>query len=141
MPRPLTIGRLAKLAEVNIETFRYYERRGLLPDPPRTEAGYRQYDMASVVRLRFIKEAQGLGFSLDEIADLLAMRVDTNTTCDEVRHRAERKLADVASKIDFLQAIRATLETMIAACQRNDLVGECPFLETTEQHALERIMT
>lgn len=139
MPTAMTIGRIAKLAEVNIETIRYYERRGLLPVPPRTESGYRLYDMASVARLRFVREAQNLGFPLKEIAELLTLRADTNTSCDAVRHQAERKLADVVAKIGFMQSIQATLETMIAACQRNDLTGDCPFLDTIEQHVRERI--
>ncbi|MEI2691764.1 MAG: MerR family transcriptional regulator [Anaerolineae bacterium] len=102
MPSLLTIGRIAKLAEVNIETVRYYERRGLLPAPPRTVSSYRLYGDQSVARLRFIKQAQALGFTLEEIGELLALRVDAETSCDVVRQRAERKMADVAEKIRSL---------------------------------------
>jgi len=139
MPKPLTIGRIAKLAEVNIETIRYYERRGLLPEPPRTESGYRLYGAESVARLRFIKQAQALGFTLEEIGEMLALRVDAETSCDQVRHRAEHKAADVAEKIRSLQAIQGALMELIAACARGGPEGECPFLASLEQHIQERI--
>lgn len=141
MPKLLTIGRVAKQADVPIETIRYYERRGLLPDPPRTESGYRQYDTESVTRLRFIKEAQELGFSLEDIQGLLALRVDKETSCGEVRARAERKAADIEAKIRILQAMHDALQEMIAACAQGGPSGECPLLETLERHAQERIGT
>jgi len=139
MPKLLTIGRIAQQADVHIETIRYYERRVLLPDPPRTEAGYRQYDAESVTRLRFIKEAQALGFSLEEIQGLLALRVDKETSCADVRRRAERKAADIEAKISALQIMHAALQEMIAACAQGGPNGECPLLETLERHAQERI--
>ena len=138
MPESLTIGRLAKLADVNIETVRYYERRGLLPDPPRTESGYRQYDAESVTRLRFIKEAQTLGFTLEEIQGLLALRVDKETSCADVRHRAEGKAADIEAKILSLQRMHAALQEMIAACALGGPEGECPFLASLKQQSIER---
>ena len=139
MPTPLTIGRIAKLADIHIETIRYYERRGLVPDPPRSEAGYRQYDAESVTRLRFIKEAQELGFSLKEIQGLLVLRVDKETSCVDVRRRAERKVADIEAKISALQGMHDALQEMIAACAQGGPSGECPLLETLERHARERI--
>ena len=138
MSKLLTIGRIAAQADVNIETIRYYERRGLLPDPRRNESGYRQYDPESVTRLRFIKEAQALGFSLEEIQGLLALRVDKETTCADVRRRAERKAADIEAKISTLQQMHDALQEMIAACAEGGPSGECPFLETLERHAQER---
>ena len=138
MPKPLTIGQSARQAGVHIETIRYYERRGLLPEPPRTESGYRLYGADSVARLRFIKQAQALGFTLEEIGELLALRVDAETSCDQVRHRAERKAADVAEKIRSLQAIQAALMELIAACTQGGPEGECPFLTSLEQHTFER---
>lgn len=136
MPTALTIGRIAKLAEVNIETVRYYERRGLLPAPPRTDAGYRLYDEQSVARLRFIKQAQALGFTLEEIGELLALRVDAETSCDEVRQRAERKTADVAEKIRSLQAIQGALAELVATCALGGgPEGECPFLASLERQS------
>ena len=139
MPESLTIGRLAKLAGVPIETIRYYERRGLLPEPPRTESGYRLYGAESVARLRFIKQAQALGFTLEEIGEMLALRVDAETSCDQVRHRAERKVADVAEKIRSLQTIQGALMELIAACAQGGPEGGCPFLASLEQHIQERI--
>lgn len=138
MPKPLTIGRVAKQADIHIETIRYYERRGLLPDPPRTEGGYRQYDAESVTRLRFIKEAQALGFTLEEIQGLLALRVDKETSCEDVRRRAEHKVADIEAKISALQAMHDALQEMIAACAQGGPSGECPLLETLERNAQER---
>lgn len=138
MPKPLTIGRIAAQADVHIETIRYYERRGLLPDPPRTEAGYRQYDAESVTRLRFIKEAQALGFTLEEIQGLLALRVDKETSCEDVRRRAEHKMADIEAKINALQQMHSALQEMITACAQGGPSGECPLLETLERNAQER---
>jgi Hg(II)-responsive transcriptional regulator len=138
MPKPLTIGSIAAQADVHIETIRYYERRGLLPDPPRTEAGYRQYDAESVTRLRFIKEAQALGFTLEEIQGLLALRVDKETSCEDVRHQAERKVADIEAKIQSLQQMHGALQEMIVACAQGGPSGECPLLETLERNAQER---
>lgn len=138
MPKPLTIGRIAAQADVHIETIRYYERRGLLPNPPRTESGYRQYNPDSVTRLRFIKKAQGLGFSLEEVQGLLTLRVDKETNCADVRHRAERKATDIETKISALQQMHDALQEMIAACVEGEPSGECPFLETLERHAQER---
>lgn len=141
MPKLLTAGRLASQADVHIETIRYYERRGLLPDPPRTESGYRLYDAESVTRLRFIKEAQELGFTLEEIQGLLALRVDKETSCADVRRRAEGKAADIEAKIASLQAMHAALQEMIAACAQGGPDGDCPLLETLERHAHERTRT
>lgn len=137
MSKPLTIGPIARQAGVHIETIRYYERRGLLPAPPRTESGYRLYGEQSMIRLRFIKQAQTLGFTLEEIGELVTLRVDAHTSCDEVRQRAERKTADVAAKIRSLQAIQAALMEMIAACAQGGPEGECPFLTSLEQQSVE----
>ena len=139
MPKSLTIGRVAKQADVHIETIRYYERRGLLLDPPRTESGYRLYDTESVTRLRFIKEAQALGFTLEEIQGLLALRVDSENSCADVRRRAERKVVDIEAKISSLQAMHDALQEMIAACARGGPSGECPILESLERNAQERL--
>jgi len=138
MQKPLTIGRLSQQADVHTETIRYYERRGLLPNPPRTESGYRQYDAESVTRLRFIKEAQELGFTLEEIGGLLALRVDKETSCADVRAQAERKVTDIEAKISVLQQMHGALQEMIAACAQGGPSGECPFLETLERLAQEK---
>ena len=89
----------SQCANVNLATIRYYERRGLIPEPPRRPSGYRVYSEASVARIQFIKSAQDLGFSLKEIKELLALRVDPNTTCADVKRQGEAKLAQIAEKI------------------------------------------
>ena len=102
----LTIGELADAADVGRETVRFYERRGLLPQPPRTDSGYRNYPPESVERLRFIRRAQGLGFTLEEIAELLALRVDEVAACGTVEARARAKLTKVAQKLTDLRRMK-----------------------------------
>src|SRR5207253_5337688 len=102
----LKSGEDAKKGGVNLETILYYERRGLLPKPPRTPAGYRTFGTDAVRRLRFIKHAQELGFSLKEIKELLALRVDARTSFADVRTRAEAKIADIDQKLRALRAMK-----------------------------------
>lgn len=128
----LRIGDLAKQARVNLETIRYYERQGLLSRPPRTESGYRVFAPDAVRRIRFIKRAQELGFSLKEIQELLALRVDARTSCAEVRKRAQAKTADVEDKIRTLSAIKKALVRLTSACQGRGPVSECPILESLD---------
>jgi MerR family mercuric resistance operon transcriptional regulator len=126
----LTISRLARLAGVNLETVRYYERRGLLPEPPRTQAGYRQFPPDAAQRLRFIKRAQELGFSLEEIRDLLVLRVEPGN-CVDVRARAQAKIADIEEKMKTLAAMKSTLRTLIHQCERSASDG-CVILASLE---------
>src|SRR5213596_1972763 len=128
----LTRGELAQQGRVNAETIRYYERRGLLPKPPRTPSGYRTFDREAVRRLRFIKQAQALGFSLKEVRELLALRVDPRTSCADVRRRAEAKIADIEEKLRALRAMKRTLVRITAACAGRGPVSECPILESLE---------
>lgn len=130
-----TIGQLAKHAGVNLETIRYYERRGLLPEPPRRASGYRAYPPESLARLRFIKSAQALGFRLEEIQHLLSLRVEADTSCEQVRMQAEQKLAEVTQKIQALQELQQALLTLTAACAQGGPQGECPILEALEEQA------
>jgi len=125
----LTIGQLAKKAQVNIETVRYYERRGLLPEPPRKDSGYRQYSENDVSRLLFIKRAQTLGFTLKEILELLSLRVDPNTTCGDVKRRAEAKIADIEEKTLALKKMKKALTKLAATCKGRGPTSECPILE------------
>ena len=123
-----TIGELARDAGVHVETVRYYERRGLLKQP-RRGGGWRRYDDASLKTLRFVKRAQELGFSLDEVAELLSLRASTSArTCSRVRQRAEAKLADVDEKIRDLLAIRGTLDELTKVCPSDGPAGACPIL-------------
>ena len=128
----LTIGALAKEADVNLQTIRYYEREGLLPEPPRRPSGYRMFSNEDVQRVRFIKSAQELGFSLKEIKELLALRVDANTSCAEVRERAKAKIADVEDKLRTLQAMKQALIRLTATCTGQGPVADCPILESID---------
>ncbi|MBI2807804.1 MAG: MerR family DNA-binding protein [Planctomycetes bacterium] len=131
----MTIGHLARRAEVGIETVRFYERQGLLELPARKDSGYRQYDESVVARLRFIKRAKELGFSLKEIKELLALRVDPSTTCAEVRSRAKAKIADVEEKIQALQRIKNALVQLTAVCRGRGPTSECPILDALDQES------
>ncbi len=126
-------GQLAKEAGVNIETLRYYERRRLIPDPPRTDSGYRQYTRDDITRIMFIKHAQNIGFTLEEVSELLDLRVDRDTACDEVRIRTEVKIVEIEGKIRALEKMKEVLSTMVVACNENNLTGECPILDALEQ--------
>jgi MerR family mercuric resistance operon transcriptional regulator len=106
---PLTIGQVAHRAGLGVETVRFYERRGLIEEPPRKESGYRQYPEDVVARLRFIRRAKELGFSLKEIAELFSLRVDPDTTCAEIKRRAEAKITTMDEKISSMQGIQRAL--------------------------------
>jgi Hg(II)-responsive transcriptional regulator len=128
----MTIGQLAEAAGVNVQTVRYYERRGLLPEPPRTRSGYREYPESDVARIGFIRRAQGLGFTLREIDELLSLRMARGTTPEQVRGRVEAKIADVGTKIADLERIRGALTQLAGACEVHGPLGDCPFLEALD---------
>ncbi len=136
----LTIGELAKRAHVNRETVRYYERRRLLPRASRSMAGYRVFSDDALRRLRFIRHAKVLGFSLNEIRELLALRVHSVDACDRVRERTEAKVADIDKKINSLQQMKHALSELISACARRGKTSDCPILDSldangwSEQH-------
>lgn len=134
---PLTIGRLARLGGVNLETIRYYEREGLLPKPPRTPAGYRLFPSETPRRLRFIKRAQELGFSLGEIRELLALRMRPGTKRQHIRARTEAKIADIEHKIQTLEAMKYTLVKLNERCDRCGPLSECPILESLDEEVPE----
>jgi len=131
-PNTLTIGKLASQGGVNVMTIRYYEQRGLLSKPSRTAAGYRLYADDAVRRLRFIKQAQLLGFSLVEIQDLLSLRMQPETTCADIRMRAKEKIAAVDRKIADLQRIKSALTSLASVCKGKGPTSECPILEALE---------
>ena len=133
--RPLTIGKVSRLTDIGVETVRFYEKSGLIDEPSRTESGYRQYPPSTVVRIQFIKRAKELGFTLKEIKELLNLRLDPMTTCDEVRHVAEEKRMNVRAKIESLKGIERTLDELIDACAVGGPTGECPFLEALDRES------
>jgi Hg(II)-responsive transcriptional regulator len=134
---PLTIGQVARRAGVGVETVRFYERQGLLAQPARRASGYRQYDEGVVAWLRFIKRAKELGFTLKEIGELLALRLDPDTTCVEIRQRAQAKLTAIEARIRDLQKIRQALLELTASCTGSGPTSACPILETLD-HQDER---
>ena len=133
----LTIGRLARLGGVNLETVRYYEREGLIPKPPRTRSGYRVFPDEAPRRLRFIKRAQELGFSLSEIRELLSLRMRPGTNRADIRARADAKIADVDEKIRALEGIKRALRTLTDRCDGCGPLLACPILETLDTEILK----
>ncbi len=131
MPQ-FTISRLAEQATVNLQTIRYYEREGLLSPGERTDAGYRIYQPEAVLRIRFIKRAQELGFSLNEIKELLFLRGNAHATKADIRERAQAKLADVEQKMAHLKAIRKSLLRLTDDCSGCGPLGECPILDNLD---------
>jgi MerR family copper efflux transcriptional regulator len=128
-PTPsLTIGTVAKRAGVPIDTIRYYEREGLLPEPLRRASGYRSYNESAISRLRFIRRAKDLGFTLEEIRDLLALSTDRHRGVKAVRQRAEQRLAGIDARIAELMRIRTGLEQLIEACPGRGDPEQCPIL-------------
>lgn len=125
--KALTIGRLAKSADVNVETVRYYQRVGLIKEPPKPADGYRRYPDETVNRIRFIKRAQQLGFTLNEITELLSLG---DGMCADVRKRAEQKRHQIDAQIKDLQALRRTLNELIDACGSSREAAPCPIVET-----------
>lgn len=128
MTESMTIGNLAKAAGVNVETIRYYQRIGLVDEPDKPPQGYRRYPASIIDRIQFIKRAQDLGFTLNEITDLLSLN-DGN--CEEARAIAEHKLEDIHRRIEDLTAMQSELTRLVKACRRNaDGRGHCAIIET-----------
>lgn len=122
----LTIGALARMAAVNVETIRFYQRKGLLPQPDRPYGSIRRYEEADVARVRFIKSAQRLGFSLDEVAGLL--KLEDGTHCDEAREAAEQKLRDVRAKLADLRRMEIVLQQLVEQCRELSGTVRCPLI-------------
>lgn len=124
----LTIGAVAKRAGVPIDTIRYYEREGLLPEPLRRASGYRSYGEGTVAQLRFIRRAKALGFTLEEIRDLLALSADRQRGVKAVKQRAEERLAAIETRIAELQRVRDGLVELVASCPGHGAPEDCPIL-------------
>jgi MerR family transcriptional regulator, mercuric resistance operon regulatory protein len=129
MPSAFQIGTLSRRTGVNIETIRYYERSGLLPEPARTAAGYRAYGSADAERLQFIRRARDLGFSIEEVRRLCGLADRKSRSCRAVQAIAREHLADVRAKIVDLRRMEKVLAGMVAECERGTM-PECPLLET-----------
>ncbi len=129
----LTIGQIAKQANVTPDTIRLYERYGLLDTPSRSMSGYRQYPEASVIHLRFILRAKAIGFTLKEIGEILALRKTSIHTCDDVRKKAEIKHQQILGKLDELRKLEVALRTLIDTCETHDPNDLCPIITALEQ--------
>ena len=128
-PASLSIGKVARRAGIGVETIRFYEREGLLAAPARRDSGYRLYTEGVIGRIRFIRRAKELGFSLKEIKELLQLRRNSSSTCEDIREKAEAKITNVETKIAMLKKMKQALTELSAACKGRTSVGECPILE------------
>ncbi len=128
----LSIGAVAASAGVNVETIRFYQRKGLLPEPARSYGQIRRYGKPDVARVKFVKSAQRLGFSLDEIAGLL--RLEDGTHCDEARVKAEQKLDDVRAKLRDLRRMESALRRLVADCCASQGTITCPLIAALHAH-------
>lgn len=134
----LRTGEVAKAAGVNVETLRYYERRGILEQPGRAQSGYRAYPEEAVRVVRFVKRAQELGFTLEEIEELLALRGDEGRTCGEVRTAAAAKIERIERKLSQLRAMKRALAVLVDSCVDGASVRECPILEALDDREPRR---
>lgn len=128
----LTIGEVAERAKMHIETLRYYERRGLVARPPRSASNYRLYPEDAVQRVRFIKRAQELGFSLKDIKELLSLRATPEAECGEIRAHAEAKIKDIEEKVGVLMAMKSALSKLVTECSGEGPLTDCPILQSLE---------
>ena len=129
----LTIGALAEAAGVNVETIRFYQRKGLMPEPEKPYGSIRRYGAAELARVRFIKSAQRLGFSLEEIGELL--KLEDGARCSEARQLAEQKLVDVRQKLSDLQRIESVLAGLVARCSAVRGRVNCPLIASLQEVA------
>ena len=128
MDAKLTIGKVAAAAEVNVETIRFYQRQGILAEPPKKLGGFRYYDDAAIDCVRFIKRAQTLGFSLEEVTTLLTLQ--KSNACAKTHDAAEKKLKIVENRIADLKRIRTALKELIGQCQTGATDVSCPIIES-----------
>ncbi|GJL53021.1 MAG: Hg(II)-responsive transcriptional regulator [Nitrospirales bacterium] len=130
----MRIGQVAKSAGVHIETIRFYERKGLIAQPPRNNGGYRQYPQEAVARIRFIKRAKDLGFSLTEIAELLSFQANPMATCADVKQRAEAKILAIQERVKDLQTMKHALGKLVESCSGSGSLDHCPIIDCFEIH-------
>ncbi len=131
----MTIGKLAQRAGVGVETIRFYERKGLIETPLRTASGYRQYSEAVVRRLQFIRRAKELGFTLNEIMELLSLKTSAGVTCASVKQKAEKKIADIDGKLRSLRRMKRALVDLTQTCNGDSSLDECPILNAMDDGA------
>ena len=134
----LLIGQLAEEAGVSVETVRYYERQGLLERPKRTNSKFRRYDSDSVARLRFIRRAKELGFTLKDIKTLLSLRIDPSSTRAEVKAKTIEKITEIVGRIRDLMKMKETLESLVHACSGRGKVEGCPIITAMDHEKSKR---
>ena len=127
-----TIGKVAKQAGVGVETVRFYERQGLITQPRRT-TGFREYDPEVVKKLRFIRRAKELGFTLNEIKELLNLRASPRSRCANVKEQAQKKIENIQEKIRTLNRMKRALVELTEACAGNGNTGDCPILDALDK--------
>ena len=132
----LKIGEVAERGGVNLQTIRYYEREKLLPEPPRLASGYRIYPDQTVRRVRFIKRSQEIGFTLAEIRELLAIRINADRDSSDVRTLAQAKITDIERKIQTLHRMKEALGRLTERCSGCGPASECPILESIESEEM-----
>lgn len=132
-PQSLTIGAVARAANVNVETIRFYQRKGLLPEPDKPYGGIRRYGPADVARVRFVKSAQRLGFTLDEVADLL--RLEDGTHCHDASSLAEHKLSDIRARLADLARMESVLSQLVCACHASKGTISCPLIASLQHQS------
>ncbi len=132
MMKGLTRKQVADGSGVSIEAVRFYEREGIIATPPRTESGYRQYPGEAIIRIRFVKRAQSLGFTLPEIKELLALRLSPDAKPADVRQKALHKIEDIEQKIQALARMKETLMHLAETCHGEGELSDCPILEALE---------
>lgn len=125
----MKIGQVAKQAGVGIETIRFYERKGLLAPPPRSNGGYREYSREAVAKIQFIKKAKALGFSLSEIAELFVLETHPHATCADVKHRAVEKISAIQQRLNDLHRMKRALCRLVTCCNGNGPIDNCPIFE------------
>tara|TARA_R100000750_G_scaffold60647_1_gene50301 strand:- start:1456 stop:1911 length:456 start_codon:yes stop_codon:yes gene_type:complete len=135
----LTIGEIAKQSGIGVETVRYYERKGLLPEPPRRPSGYRQYPPETIDQIRFILRSKQLGFTLKEIKGLLNLRLDSTATRSDVREQAHAKVADIEERILDLQHMRDSLKALIEQCHGDGVARGCPIIKAMQGNTISDI--
>ncbi len=128
----MTRGELSALTGVSARTIRFYEEKGILPSPVREDNGYRNYDKAAVIRLKFIKNAKDLGFSLKEIKELLELKVSPGVSCESIRRKAAEKIGEIEKKISDLEKIKDALKNFTRYCRPGKSVEECELINLLE---------
>jgi DNA-binding transcriptional MerR regulator len=135
--KAMKIGEVAKRSGVGIETIRYYEREELLQEPERRPSGYRQYDESTVKRLDYISRAKELGFTLAEIRELLELSFAAHESCDQIRQRAEAKIADIENKIRSLQQMKRSLGKIVDHYRVKNSAHDCPLVQKTKTRSAD----